>query len=233
VPAWSILIATLGSRQEKLKRLLDVLLPQAEASGQVEVVALRNSGERSIGRLRQVLLEDARGRYASFVDDDDMVAEDLVPVVLEAMAGSPDYVAFRHAYYENGVLDPRVVITGIQHGGWFDVPEAYYRDVTHVNPVRTELALEAGFRDQGSGEDTAYADRLRPLLRSQAEIDRVLYHYFHDWSDSTQVGLPPQVLLRRCRYMRRLQVASPAFRWHAWSTGTAGYAWSSDHSWAG
>jgi Glycosyl transferase family 2 len=215
VPTWSILIATLARRQEKLLRLLAVLLPQAEASGRVEVVALHNKGEHSIGRFRQALLEDARGMYVSFVDDDDMVEPDFVAAVLEAAAGSPDYIAFRHAYYENGVRDRHVTVTGIQYQGWFDTPDFYFRDVTHINPVRTELALKAGFSDMGSGEDAAYDARLRPLLRTQAEIDRVLYHYFHSWPDSAQM---PRSRWQREFAGARLQVVSPAFRWHAWST---------------
>jgi hypothetical protein len=230
VPAWSILIATLAYRQEKLRRLLGVLLPQADqAPGQVEVVALRNTGEWSIGEIRQALLEDARGAYVSFVDDDDLVEPDFVPAVLAAMESGPDYIAFRHAYYEGGVFD-RETVTGIQHGGWFNTPGCYVRDVTHVNPVLTGLARRAGFSDMGSGEDVAYADRLRPLLRSQAEIDRVLYRYFHDWSGSVQAGLPPQVFLRRYRHLCRLPVDSPSFRWHDWSTGPAGYTWSGAHA---
>ena len=210
-PLWSVLIATLASRQTKLARLLDVLLPAAEVDGGIEVVALHNNGERSVGAYRQALLEDARGEYVSFVDDDDLVedGEDgYIPAVAAAMRGThPDYIAFQHAYYEDGKRDPHPVVTGIGYNGWYDTPTEYVRDITHVNPVRAVLARKAGFTDMGSGEDYAYDTRLRPLLRTEARIDRALYHYFHSWSDSVQARLAAH------DHTPRLTVTSPVFRW--------------------
>lgn len=215
MPTWSILIATLTYRQELLLRLLGVLLPQAEKfPGQVEVVALRNRGALSIGEYRQLLLDGARGEYVSFVDDDDLVEADFVPVVLEAMKGKPDYVAFRNQVYWSGEPDPRPTITGLSYGGFYDTAEAYIRDVTHVNPARTELARQAGFGKEKSAEDFAYDNALRPLLKTEAVIDRVLYRYYVSQANSsTQVmGGPPRGLL--ARVVPIPQVRSPAFRWH-------------------
>jgi hypothetical protein len=223
VPAWSILIATLSSRQDKLRRLLDVLLPQAEKDGNVEVVALHNFGERHIGDYRQRLLESARGEYVSFVDDDDMVEDDFVPVVMEAMAGGPDYIAFRHAYYEDGDRWLLPVITGLELGGWYNIfpsldrlgvasagcrEPGVYRDVTHINPVKTSIARQALFGTwPGRPDDLRYVETVRRIARTQAVIPRVLYHYYHSSSDSVQVKLPYQPRIPP------LEVDSPAFRW--------------------
>jgi len=213
---WSILVPTLASRQVKLKRLLDVLLPQAEACPYpVEVVALHNNSEKSLAEYRQALLQDARGAWVSFVDDDDMVDECFVELITKALAAEdPDFVAFRAAYYVDGVQHPLPVITGIQHKGWHDGADALYRDVTHLNPVRASIAKKADFRAESAGmEDWSYVSQIRPLLRTQAEIDRVLYHYFHVPSDSAQHQLAPHT------HSPRLEVDSPVFRWHEWSTG--------------
>jgi glycosyltransferase involved in cell wall biosynthesis len=99
---WSILCCTLSSRHAKFLNLMDVLLPQCEKDGRVEVVALHNDGERSIAEYRQALLEDARGDYVSFVDDDDMIEDDFVAAVTGVTGGFPDYIAFWHAYYSGG-----------------------------------------------------------------------------------------------------------------------------------
>ena len=209
---WSILIATLAHRKDSLAALLRVLLPQAERfPGQVEVVALRNRGALTVGEYRQKLLEDARGKYVSFVDDDDLVAGDFVTAVLAAMVGEPDYVAFRHQMYSGGVPEPRVTITGLSFGGWRDTDVAMVRDVTHINPVRAELARKAGFGRYVLGEDAAYDDALRPLLKTEAVIDRVLYHYYFLSVPSASMGIPA-VLLRRGG--RIPEVRSPVFRWH-------------------
>ena len=223
-PKWSILIPTTAAREDRFLDLLGVLLPQAEArlgaGYMIEVVALRNCGGLSLpelGQLRQALLEDARGEFLSFVDDDDMVEQDFIPAVLEAIGTAPvppDYVAFRHAYYEGGQRDPRPVITGLQHGGWADTPVAMYRPVTHINPVRAELARNAGFHSTEGPEDYPYDVALSELLRGrpQAEVQRVLYHYRHNWQDSVQAGSVP-----RLSGTPLPPVSSPCFRWHPWS----------------
>jgi hypothetical protein len=236
VLAWSILIATLSSRQEKLRRLLDVLLPQAEKAGDVEVVALHNFGERHVGEYRQVLLDSARGAYVSYVDDDDMVEQDLVESVRSAMGQrlAPDYIAFQHAYYVDGIREPLPVITGLELGGWYNVfpsldrlgvapsldrlgtaprrPQepGMYRDVTHINPVLTRIARQAVFGTwPGRPDDQRYVSGIRRIARTQVVIPRVLYHYYFSTSDSVQIALPPQPRIPP------LAVDSPVFRWWA------------------
>jgi hypothetical protein len=211
---WSILIPTLSSRHDFLAQLLDVLLPQAEACPGIEVVALHNDGNWPLMDIRQALLDDARGEWLSFADDDDMVEADFVPAVAACLEKDPDYVAFQHAFYVDGHRDPRTVHTGINLGGWHDLPDRYVRDVTHVNPVRSSLARQAGYRQLvGGWEDRGYDWALRPLLRTQEEIPRVMYHYYSRTSGTVQNKLPPHA------YALRPEVTSPAFRWHEWSTG--------------
>lgn len=229
---WSVLVPTLSSRQGKFLDLMSILLPQCEADGRVEVVALHNDGERDIAEYRQALLENARGEYLSFFDDDDEPEPDFVAAVTHAMrphalhgpvAGNPpsltparpDFIAFQVAYYENGVREPRPTVTGLQHDRWHDTDTAMIRDITHINPVRSVLAKQADFgMKYGNGkEDWSYRSQLRPLLETQAEIPRVLYHYRHDTGDSVQYKLKPHA------HASRPVIASPAFRWHEWSTG--------------
>jgi len=211
----SVLTPTLSSRQAKFLRLMSVLLPQAEADGRVEVVALQNDGERTIAEYRQALLEDARGRWVAFVDDDDMVEPDYVALITEALREDPDYVAFRHAYYEDGVRHPLPVVTGIKHRGWFNTSEALVRDITHVNPMRASIARRADFRIRVGDalEDASFDAQVRSLLKTQVVIDGTLYHYHHSRSDSVQHRLAPHA------FAPRPVIESPAFRWHPWSTG--------------
>lgn len=214
-PAWSILIPTLSSRHDLLARLLGGLLPQAEQTppGAVEVVALHNDGNWPLAGIRQALLDDARGSRVSFVDDDDLVADTYIQDILAAFDQDPDYVAFRAAYYADGVRDPRDTRTGIRLGSWYDTPQFLARDIIHLCPARTTLARQAGFGTTVDGyEDRGYDWALRPLLKSEAVIDKVLYHYYWRSRGSVQTGLPPHA------YAPRPHVDSPVFRWHPWST---------------
>lgn len=212
-PLWSILIATLASRRDKLARLLAHLLPQCEADGRVEVVGFWDNGERPVAAKRQALLVSAAGRYVSFVDDDDTVDPRFVFHVSAAMAGDPDYVAFEHAYYVSGMRQPQRVLTGLHYGTWYSTPEVLARDITHINPVRTSIAQQADFTArpsaEGGSEDWTYTETVRRLAKTEAEAapGRALYHYFHDPADSAQHQLAPHVA------WPRLEVESPCFRW--------------------
>lgn len=207
---WSILCPTMSRRQVKFLHLMDTLLPQAERDGRVEVVALHNDGERPLGDYRQALLEDARGEYTSFADDDDMVAADFVPTVTALMAARLDVVAFTVEY-----TAPRIgpvpsynsIVSECR-----DTGGAFWRDFTHVQPVRADLARKGDFRT-GWPEDAAWGDTVKRHLMTEALTRRVLYYYRHDPADSVQFRLPPHA------HLPRPQIASPAFRWHEWSTG--------------
>lgn len=215
-PLWSILIATLASRHELLAGLLGVLLPQCEADGRVEVVGYYDNGEAPLAVKRQALLGAATGRYVSMVDDDDMVEPDFVEACTTAMASDPDFIAFEHAYYVNGHREGVRIVTGLQyrHIRWGEAPaergqpRTLIRDVTQVNPVRRSIAVHGDFLKQtGAAEDWAYVAAIRPLLATQADVGRIMYHYRHRPHDSAQRHLAPHT------GAPRLHVDSPCFRW--------------------
>ena len=207
-PLWTICIATLASRRDKLARLLAHLLPQCEADGRVEVAGCHDNGQAPVAAKRQALLQSARGKYVSFVDDDDTVDPRFVERVTAAMADDPDYVGFEHAYYISGVRQPVRVMTGLHLGGWSDTREILNRDVTHINPARASIAKQADFTAPSAGaEDWAYTETIRRIAVTQTEVAKVLYHYFHDPADSVQYQLAPHV------DYPRLEVTSPCFRW--------------------
>jgi len=99
-PTWTILVATLGQRQDLLRRMLDGLLPQvAAAGGQVKVLAYWDNGQATIAAKRQALLDAADSDYVSFVDDDDTVSDDYVSSVLTALRQRRDYIGFKLTVY--------------------------------------------------------------------------------------------------------------------------------------
>lgn len=203
-PLWSILVPTLASRDLKFKQLMRVLLPQAESAGCVEVVALHNNGELFVGEYRQALLEAARGKYLSFIDDDDRVPHDYVQHIINALASSPDCVGFNHEYYKDGIFRGLTYCSlrfETQTGSW-----PHYRDFTHVQPVRTEVARLGDFR-YVFPEDAAWWNQVRPHLHRDEYINKVLYTYYHSTIDTVQDLLQPH------SYTPRPTISSDVFRW--------------------
>ena len=222
---WTILIATIGQRRDLLARLLGGLLPQvAAAGGRVKVLAYWDSGEitkrlgTALGAIafkRQALLDAATSDYVCSLDDDDWVSDDYIASILEALDQRPDMVGFTMEVRKNG-RHHQLGLISLRYGGWSQtVDGTYLRDITHANPMRTEIARTATFTDRHGGpEDTAWVGQLRAggLLRTEVVIDRVLHHY--DWVvDRSSWTAPRRVVAtsRTGKPWQRLEVDSPHF----------------------
>lgn len=170
----SILIPSLKKREKQLNQLLDLLVKQKTSD--IEIVAMVDSGELSVGTKRQQLLEKANGRYISFVDDDDTVSQTYTSSILKSIRLEPDVVGICGIITTDG-NNPKKFIHSLRYRTWSEDSAAYYRNPNHLNPVKKELALKAGFLDMNCGEDREYSKRLLPFLKSETMIDEIMYYY--------------------------------------------------------
>jgi glycosyltransferase involved in cell wall biosynthesis len=213
VTTWNILIATLGQRHARLERLLAQLLPQTEPyHGDVTVTAFYNHGEHQLGFVRQSLVDHASSTYVSFVDDDDELPDYYVDEVMARLDGDVDYVGWRlQCYVDDVPLKP--TYHSLRYTRWYDDASGYYRDVSHLNPIKTELARHADFRRGHPPEDVAWVDQVRPFVKTESYIDKIMYHYRSSSIDSTWRGVdayePP---------VSRPVVPHPHFTYHPLSS---------------
>lgn len=191
-PTWDILVPTLGERRPLFERLLAGLLPQLDPyAGRVRVVGWFNNGSPSLPKIRQTMVTGSPAEYVSFVDDDDLVAPYYVAEVMAALADRPDYVGFQVQCYSDGV-PTAVAHHSLEYTRWRNFPGRYERDISHINPIRRDLARRARF-DQvsaGSAEDRAWASQLRRarVVRSQVLVSRIMYHYLFSTSRDPGLG---------------------------------------------
>jgi hypothetical protein len=195
---WSILILTQPSRVRFLDRLLGVLKPQIEGHHDIELV-IRSSDPDPLlpyGENCQQMREAAHGEYVNFVDDDDLVSRNYVGRILPLLDGV-DYIGFKCAW----------TCDGRPHQPWFHSlkfpgvrgdASGVYRDISHFNPIRRELALHARMSG-GSGADGRWAEAMRALgiVKTEHVIDEVMYYYFQisDYRKKEYYasGVPPEV----------------------------------------
>lgn len=209
MPRLSILIPTLETRTHYLSRLLSILDPQR--CPEVEILTDCDNGEVSIGAKRNRLLAASSGAYTAFIDDDDQVSARYVRSILDATSSNPDVICFgvlrtcdgrywgrqHHSinYQRDGLID-----RGDDTYEWQRIPN-------HLCAVRREHAIATGFRDWNNCEDSDYAERLRPLLTTEAQIAEALYQYDYranrpgEWTNTDALRVePPELKAYRANY---------------------------------
>lgn len=206
---WSILICTIGQRADRFQELLKTLLPQTEGKD-IEVIAYWNNGEAPLAYIRQSLLEQARGEYVSFIDDDDQVPDYYVEKIYPKLDGV-DYIGWRMQAWHNGEkLKP--TFHSLKYNRWYDDEKGFYRNVSHLNPIKRMIALEAGFQHiNQEAEDQPWTERAAKLTHTEHYIDDVMYNYMHTTGDSTWRGRSEMELTR---VYNRPKVEHPNFHWH-------------------
>lgn len=207
-PLLDILICSVYARHEQLAGLLLVLGPQLDAAaGAARVTVAVDDCELPVGAKRSALVACSTADYVCFVDDDDMVSDDYVAMLLSALAHDPDYVGFEVAVLLDGVASKRCYHS-LRYTGWSEDTDGYYRDLSHLNPIRREIALQGLPFLDGFGEDQAWADKVRQtgLATRERYVDRVLYTYRHSSTGSLFTG-GPQRLGRPVRLQDRMYVS--------------------------
>lgn len=179
----SILMASLVGREYYLNRMLSLLEPQL--TSEVELILEIDDKKLSVGAKSQKMLERAKGDYICYIDDDDIIPAYYILEILKAIESKPDCVAV------NGILtiddkNPQPFYHSIKYDDWISKDYKFYRCPNHINPVKRELALKAGWDDLKTGGDYTYSLRLKPFLKTETVIDKVMYYYLA--KSATPVG---------------------------------------------
>lgn len=218
-PTWAILVPTLGERRQLFERLMGTLLPQTDAyRDRVRVIGRFNNGTPSLAAIRQALVVGAGTDYVSFVDDDDLVSGDYVSSVMGALGARPDYVGFQVQCYSDG-RPTGIADHSLKHRGWTNEPRRYFRDISHINPIRASIAATADFRRAriGAAEDRAWVEQLRRggKLKTEIYLPKIVYHYLYSTSRKPGEGSrwrdPVRTIDRTVT--KRSAIEHPNFSW--------------------
>jgi len=151
----TIICPALIARQG-MTTILPDLCRQADGKP-VEVIALADNGQMTIGEKMNWLYKMASGEYTSGVGDDDNVSEDYVDTLLEAI-GDTDVVMFD--------VDWGALRLGR--------PSCDFRPLCCV---RTDLARRFAFPHWWQSEDRAFRKWLRAQGPTVKTLDKILYRY--------------------------------------------------------
>ncbi len=139
---------------------------------------------------RDALVKIARGKYLTFVDDDDDITSDYFEYImpqLQQKLDKLDYdylVAFNSIAYLNGVRCNIIVDKDCENEEVVKDDNGDYKDCKrqpfHVCVWRTSIAQSVDFEDMSYGEDWAWSKLLIPQVETWCKIDRFLHIYRYD-----------------------------------------------------
>lgn len=160
----------------------------------VEIIMLTDAKSMMLGHKRNVMVDIAQGKYVVFVDDDDRLEPDYLASLLEATATDADVLTFLVSVIWNG-KPPKICHYSLDYAKDASDGEIYQRLPNHICAVKRELASKVSFPNIIYGEDSGYSKLLRPLLKTEHHIPRVLYHYDYD-SETTETQTHHRAALR-------------------------------------
>ena len=180
----SILIPTLYSRYSLFKECLANITKQISECPEIRVEVLHDMDncEKTLGAKRNDLVARSSGKYCVFIDDDDVISSvylrSFVPMILSSI--DYDCATITGSYYDKGDFK-KMFCHSLENKSWSETPEAYFRNITPINLIKTSICRQVQYADIRDTEDHEFSMRLQAsgLLKTEFKIDRgiPLYHY--------------------------------------------------------
>lgn len=199
--ALSVLVPSVSDRRNTFApKIADELYGQQEAlpkvdQQRVEILMLTDSKGTVLGDKRNQMVRIAQGDYVVFVDDDDRLEPDYLATLLKATETGDDCITFNASVSING-KPSKICRYSTRYTKDENTDTEYHRLPNHITAVKRDIALRSPFPSKQKGEDSDYAVMLRPLLKTEHHIDRVLYYYDYN-TETTETQRQPQLEVGR------------------------------------
>ena len=145
---------------------------------EVEFIYLGDNRQWTTGMKRNKLIDLANGEYVVFIDDDDVLSDDFIDELLQGIKTGCDIINYDVMYHHVKSGKEKLVKYSMKFKrDYNDNPEYYERLPNHLMCVKWQIAKLVRYPDKTFGEDADYAKRLRHELKSEHNIDKVLYTY--------------------------------------------------------
>ncbi len=177
---WSVLIPTIAGREASLQSLLASIRDKVSRIApdlRVEYCIKFDNREMSIGLKREALLQGAKGKYMSFIDDDDDITDVYVEDLVATIRGNYPVLRLR------GQIGPYTFTHSLVYKLDSKMADGnvFVRPPNHLNPMMTDVAKLIHFRDATRGEDLDWCLRLAKsgflTQEYQTNSDRIHYLY--------------------------------------------------------
>ena len=187
----SILVPSVAERRNTfLPQSLEMLYGQLEKlpkeiQDHVEIIYLIDNKTIMLGDKRNLMVDMAKGEYIVFVDCDDRIEPDYIETIYEATKSNADSIVFLASVSLNGET-PKICRYSKNYPNDYNTDLEYHRLPNHICCIKRSVSKKVSFPSLKRAEDSGYAKLLKPHLKTEFKIDRVLYHY--DYNDLTTVA---------------------------------------------
>lgn len=186
---WSVLIPTIPRREASLCRLIESIREKMERlcpDIRYEFCIEFDNREMSIGLKRQKLLETAKGKYSSFIDDDDEITDAYVEDLREMIRGGYHTMRLRGQMSQYQFVHS-TEITMTSPMATADEPPLFQRPPNHLNPMLADVAKLIPFKNAVHGEDLDWTLSLykSKFLETEYRSDPSRVHYIYDLGQRT------------------------------------------------
>lgn len=187
----SILIPTVVGREfsyQKLRKELQRQIDNHSYHNMVEIHGKCDNKEMSVGAKRDWLYETAQGLFSWMVDDDDMIHNEGIRYVIDAIDYNPkaDCIGFKENCMINGKQESSII--SLKYKEWADNFDGFdhVRTPFFKIPIRTDLCQGTGVADMRYGEDHDFAKRIYPMLGTETFINEEIYFYIHNSTEHNE-----------------------------------------------
>jgi glycosyltransferase involved in cell wall biosynthesis len=134
-----------------------------------------------VGTKRNELVEQAQGKYACFIDDDDEIDPEYFVHIGNALEAVPDAdcTSLIGKYYVDGEFQKHFYHS-VKFKDHMQDNETYYRPPNHLNPILTGYIKQIRFPEKSFGEDLDFTMRLSKsmLIAKEVQLTKPLYSYY-------------------------------------------------------
>ena len=181
---WSVLIPTIPGRETSLVRLTSSLrekIARICPELRYELCISFDNKETSIGMKRQGLLNDAKGKYLSFIDDDDEITDAYIEDLWGMIQGGYHTMRLRGQMSEYMFVHS-TEITMSSPMATRDEPSIFQRPPNHLNPMLADAAKFVPFKNAVYGEDLDWTLNLfrTKYLETEYRSDPSRIHYIYN-----------------------------------------------------
>lgn len=178
----TILIPTLYSRIDKLKDLLTELNYQIQ-SKPVQILWIGDNKSITVGEKRNMLLNNSKGEFICFIDDDDSISENYIETILKAITDNPSktVICFNGTQSTDGQKDlpfRHNITYGRNHKKNIDGVNWKVMLPNHLC-VWNKSKITEQFPHKNLSEDHNWASAMAFNYREEDQVllEETLYHY--------------------------------------------------------